>query len=69
MAEPLEFRRFKVTVEDGSGSVRVFAAAGDTVRYNRNQYVEARPPARPTQRWPKRITTTHTLTWETVTYE
>lgn len=60
--------QIKVTVDDSKSS-RVFLAAGNSVRYTRNDYVESQLPQYPAQRWPKKITTTHTLTWETVTYE
>lgn len=62
-------RRFKVVLDDGV-STRVFAASGDTVSYKRNTSELSVPPKRTaTLRWPKKTVTTHTLSWETVTYE
>lgn len=57
----------KVTVDDGQAQ-RVFAPSGDSVKYTRNNTVEA-VPNRPGGRWATRVITKHLLEWETVTYE
>lgn len=56
-------------IMDNDGVVRTFVAEGDSITYKRNDAVESRPAAVPSLRWVRKIVTTHTLTWETLSYD
>ena len=62
-------QRVKVTMEGCDGATKVFIASDDAVLYRRDEVTESRPAGRWYEPWHKKIVTTHTLTWETVSYE
>lgn len=68
-------RRIKVIMEtftENGVDAKVFVAEGESVTYRRVTEIEQRPALRGAfmpLAWPKKLTTVHTLTWETVDYE